>query len=194
MDDFRYEPPIDLLEIPRGSFDLNAGNTALEIQETFARFRPIEDAFVPWLATLPRKVAVSRPKPDRWSILENMRHLIFASELHFDHNLRGSKEPYLAIGLPPTGMQPNPKFAVSGTAQSVELDEAIAARAVIRDRIYAYVAQLTDEQLNVKLKGQLKPPWVYLSTVLGHELHHLTECQRIAAQLLKQREKSRNAR
>lgn len=64
-----------------------------------------------------------RPRTGRWSVVENVRHLIFAEQLHLGRLLEGGPQ-WCALGLPPPGLQP--RFPMVGTPTG-SVDEVIAA-------------------------------------------------------------------
>jgi hypothetical protein len=65
----------------------------------------------------------ARPPNGDWSIIENVRHLLFAERLHLGGFVPGKVE-WSPLGI--TGMKAK-KFAVVGTAERPTLDEVLAA-------------------------------------------------------------------
>ncbi len=58
--------------------------------------------------------------PGKWSVVENVRHLLFAEQAHLGRFLPGGPQ-WSALGLPPTGMQRQERFrAMAGAAPSLE--------------------------------------------------------------------------
>jgi hypothetical protein len=51
-----------------------------------------------------------RPPDGKWSIVENLCHLLFAEQLHLGRYL-ADPPPWSPLGLPPTGMQAQARFA-----------------------------------------------------------------------------------
>lgn len=52
---------------------------------------------------------VERPPSGKWSVVENLCHLLFAEQLHLGRYLP-SPPPWHPFGLPPTGMQAQARF------------------------------------------------------------------------------------
>lgn len=81
------------------------------------------DALCALLRSADASALPRRPAVDGWSVIENVRHLVYAEELHFRRVLpRGS--PWTPLGLP-TGGRPNRRGV--GTHASEDLDEVLAA-------------------------------------------------------------------
>jgi hypothetical protein len=87
------------------------------------------------LAGLPDVSAATRPRTDTWSVVENLRHLLAAEELHLGQFVPGPRA-YSAIGLPPAGLRKRPEFAGLHEAASPSIPEVMeeweAAHATIR--------------------------------------------------------------
>ncbi len=73
------------------------------------------------------KALAKRPPSGAWSALENVRHLLFAEQLHFGRLLKG-KTDFSPLGM--TGMRAK-QFAPVGTANP-RLEEVLAAWDEIR--------------------------------------------------------------
>lgn len=65
-------------------------------------------------------VLAERPPNGKWSIIENVRHLLFAEQAHLGRFLPGGPQ-WSPLALPPTGMQRQERFrAMARAAPSVE--------------------------------------------------------------------------
>lgn len=51
---------------------------------------------------------VERPPSGKWSVVENLCHLLFAEQLHLGRHLP-DPPPWHPFGVPPTGMQLPPR-------------------------------------------------------------------------------------
>jgi len=69
-----------------------------------------------------------RPPNGKWSVVENLCHLLFAEQLHLGRYL-SSPPPWNAFGLPPTGMQKQARFMGLGVVppNAAEVFDAWAA-------------------------------------------------------------------
>ncbi|MCA9830393.1 MAG: DinB family protein [Dehalococcoidia bacterium] len=76
-----------------------------------------------------------RPPNGTWSVLENVRHLLFAEQSHLGRFRAGGRE-WSPLGLPPTGMQGQRQLQVMAgtpTASVAEVMDAwVVAHASIR--------------------------------------------------------------
>lgn len=62
-----------------------------------------------------------RPPSGKWSVVENLCHLLFAEQLHLGRHL-SSQPPWSTFGLPPTGMQAQARFSGLGAAPASAAD------------------------------------------------------------------------
>lgn len=61
-----------------------------------------------------------RTPAGKWSVAENVRHLLFAEQAHLGRLLPGGPQ-WSTLGLPPTGMQRQERFrAMASAAPSIE--------------------------------------------------------------------------
>ncbi|MGD9932349.1 MAG: DinB family protein [Dehalococcoidia bacterium] len=90
------------------------------------------------LAGRDEPLLAERPPSGKWSVLENVRHLLFAEQSHLGRFQPGGRT-WSPLGLPPTGMQGNRRLRGVGEAvpESVTevLDAWAAAHAAIRPGI-----------------------------------------------------------
>jgi uncharacterized damage-inducible protein DinB len=81
-----------------------------------------------------------RPPNGGWSVVEHVRHLLFAEQSHLG---RGGpmKRPWSALALPPHNMQPARQFAALDMARTYEAAEVLevweAEHAAIRELLEA---------------------------------------------------------
>jgi hypothetical protein len=85
-----------------------------------------------------------------WSPVENVRHLLFAEQLHFSE-LLPEKQPWIAQGLAPHFLANEPPFKTVGTQPTTDLAEVLRAW----DGIHASVATLASSSCDEKLAQAL---------------------------------------
>jgi len=94
-----------------------------------------------------------RPRSGEWSAVENVRHLLFAEQLHLGQFVaEGSK--FSELGLTPDFFREMPQFADVGTQPSDDLDEVLAAW----DAIHAPTREAVlsaGQDVHEKLEGNL---------------------------------------
>lgn len=68
----------------------------------------------------------TRPANGNWSVLENIRHLLFAEEAHLGRFVPGGPS-FSPLGLPPPGMQGRARVRPAGTAETLLLADVLDA-------------------------------------------------------------------
>lgn len=71
-------------------------------------------------------VLAERPPNGKWSVIENVRHLLFAEQAHLGRFIPGGTH-MSAYGLPPSGMKGNRRVGAAGTAVPASVAEVFEA-------------------------------------------------------------------
>ncbi len=85
-----------------------------------------------------------RPTKGNWSIIENVRHLLFAEQLHLGQFLREPSD-FSALGM--TGMTAN-KFARVGTASTTSVDVVFNEWDAVHRRVRAGLRSATGAEVD----------------------------------------------
>ena len=67
----------------------------------------------------------ARPPNGAWSVVENLRHLVFAEQAHLGH-LLPAPPAFSPLSLPPPGMMGSKRVGLAGTVQSEDAAEVMA--------------------------------------------------------------------
>lgn len=129
---------------------------------------------------------VLRPDPDNWSVLENLRHLIFAEDLYLNRWLLQNDEPWCKLGLRPAFLADDPRYAEVGSQPCEDLDPLLAAWDAIHTRMMAYVASVPAEELRrdtSKIDFGQGTVGRVLQTLASHDLEHIRQAQAALARL-----------
>lgn len=116
----------------------------------------------------------ARPANGAWSVVENLRHLLFAEQAHLGGFAR-TRPDFSALGLPPPGMMRSKRVGLAGTDQSATADEVIAAW----------------DAAHAELKAQLPVDNPALEARIEKHLRHLRLHVGIIERLLRQADKRR---
>jgi hypothetical protein len=125
-----------------------------QIDEARARLREL-------LRSADGAQVVTRPASGDWSAIENVRHLIFAEQLHLGRFVPG-RPAWSPAGLAPHFLAPEAAFRDVGTAPTTDLDELFD----IWDTLHAPMREVVateNERLSEALRGNLQ----HLSFHLG---------------------------
>ena len=140
-----------------------------EIEADQARLREV-------LAGLDEPSAVARPRPETWSIIENLRHLLCAEQMHLGAFVPG-KQVYSPLGLPPPGLRTRAEFR--------GLDEV--ATPTIKDVFDEW--EKAHGTIRPYLQGEGEKLQRALWKNRRHLRNHAAEIQRLSRRLAKRRGK-----
>lgn len=115
------------------------------------------------------------PPNGAWSVVENLRHLLFAEQAHIGH-LLPTPPAFSALGLPPPGMMGNKRVGVAGTEPTTDAFKVLAEW----DAAHAAVAP------------QLPTPDPKFEVRLGKHIKHLRLHLGIIERLLRQADKAKS--
>jgi uncharacterized damage-inducible protein DinB len=121
---------------------------------------------------LPEAVRHERVE-EEWSLVETLRHLVFAIDVWIGRMIRGEELPFHPGGLPPTDY-PDAGAAELGIdlAARPSYDEAAAMHAERRAQVRRVVEAVTDVELDEIRTAVPAPAW-------GEEAHSVRECLRV---------------
>jgi hypothetical protein len=81
-----------------------------------------------------------RPPTGKWSVVENVRHLLFAEELHLGRFVPGERE-WSPLGLPPHGMQTPQRLRIFDVNATPDLDDVLEAWRIAHARIRPHLVE-----------------------------------------------------
>jgi uncharacterized damage-inducible protein DinB len=126
----------------------------------------------------------ARPAVDKWSALEQVRHLLFAEDLYLNRWILRNDEPWNPLGLLPDFLARHPGYAAVGSQASDDLEAILAAWQAIHARTQAFLADLTPEKLRRDTSdvdfGQGTVGRV-LQGMAQHDLHHIRRAEELIA-------------
>jgi hypothetical protein len=95
-----------------------------------------------------------RPASGEWSVVENVRHLLFAEQLHLGKHIP-NRPAWSATGLTPHFFAEMPAFREVGTKPTSDLDEVLAEWDAIHAPLASVVGSPSDD-LVTSLQGNLQ--------------------------------------
>ncbi len=147
----------------------SVGQVMARLDDLRARFRQTLYAADPACLT-------ARPRPDKWSALEHLRHLVFAEDMYLNRWILRNDRPWTGLGLLSSFLADHPAFAGAGSRPSENLDEIWAAWDDIHTGMQAFLADLTADALRRDTSdvdfGQRTVGGVLQGMAL-HDLHHI---------------------
>ena len=128
----------------------------------------------------------TRPDPDQWSVVELLRHLIFAEDLYLNRWLLQNNEPWCKLGLLPAFLADDSHYADVGSQPAEDIETLLAAWEAIHTRMMAFVARVTTEELQRSTSqidfGQGTAGKI-LQGLAMHDLEHIRQAEAVMAKL-----------
>jgi len=146
----------------------------------------VRSGFAAFLRGTDPAMLVTRPDPDHWSLVEHLRHLIFAEDLYLNRWLLQNNEPWCKLGLRPAFLADNPDYVEVGSQPSENVEILLAAWEAIHSRMMAYVATVPAEELRrdtSKIDFGQGTVGRVLQTLALHDLEHIRQAEAAVATL-----------
>ena len=127
---------------------------------------------------------VVRPKSKRWSVLEHLRHLVFAEDLYINRWILRNDTPFSALGHLPAFLRGRPGFQVVGTDPSSDLENIFGEWTRIHELTISFVTEATSADMKRNTSdidfGQGNVGHV-LQGMAKHDLHHTLKIEEAIA-------------
>jgi hypothetical protein len=117
------------------------------VRAVMKRLDALRSGFCDILRSTEAGLLTTRPSPDQWSVVEIVRHLVFAEELYLNHWILGNDQPWSRLGLLPTFLARDPEYAEVGSEPTDDLESVLHAWEAIHQTTQAYVAAVSARQL-----------------------------------------------
>jgi hypothetical protein len=134
--------------IPRNAEDRMKSSDAGADLDTaaglLAQIEAEQDRLRDLLAARDPSLLARRPANGNWSVVENLRHLLFAEQLHLGR-LLPEPPPFSPFGLTPDGLRDKPQLRPAGTRPSTDASEVLQAWAAAHAAIRRHLAADTPE-------------------------------------------------
>ena len=95
-----------------------------------------------------------RPPSGKWSVVENVRHLVFAEQSHFSRFVPGGPT-WSPFGLPPDGMRDQKRFQEMVGTDASSVTDVLEAWAAVHAAIRPYLEN-EDERIAMALDRNLR--------------------------------------
>ncbi len=141
------------------------------------------DLFQLLRSTAIEKLVISA-ESKRWSVLEHLRHLVFAEDLYINRWILRNDTPFSALGHLPAFLRGRPGFDIVGTDPSNDLEIILGEWRRIHELTISFVTEATSADLKRNTSdidfGQGNVGNV-LQGMAKHELHHILRIEEAIA-------------
>jgi hypothetical protein len=156
------------------------------VRAVMKRLNAVRSGFCDMLRSTEAGLLTTRPSPDQWSVIEIVRHLVFAEELYLNRWILGNDEPWSRLGLLPAFLARDPTYAEVGSEPTHDLESVLDAWEAIHRRMQAYIAGVTAGQLQRDTSeldfGQGTVGHI-LQGLAQHDLMHIRQAEGVIAKL-----------
>jgi hypothetical protein len=129
------------------SQDLSAAELLDQLEAEQLRLRAV-------LSARERPAIVERPARGGWSVIENVRHLLFAEQLHLGRFVPGGQR-WSELGFTPETMRLQRKFELVESAPVPEIEEVLETWALVHAETRGFL-QDDSEQVRKELSRNLR--------------------------------------
>lgn len=147
-----------------------------EVRAVMERLDQVRERFREILRAADVDSLVTRPSADKWSALEQVRHLVFAEDLYLNRWILRNDQPWNRLGLLPAFLADDPGYADVGSQPTADLEAVLMAWEEVNARVRAFVADVTAGELRRDTSdvdfGQGTIGGV-LQGMAQHDLHHI---------------------
>jgi len=103
--------------------------------------------FCTFLRSTDPALLITKPAPDQWSALENVRHLVFAEDLYLNRWLLQNQKPMSKLGVLPSFLAGDAGYSEVGSQPTDDLATVLAAWEELHAQTWQFVGGLTSEEL-----------------------------------------------
>jgi uncharacterized damage-inducible protein DinB len=155
-----------------------------ESARVMAQLQSVRDRLYDHLESSNEEELVNRPSPNKWSVVEILRHLIFAEDLYLNRWILQNEEPWLQIGLLPDFWKNDPNLSDVGKKETTDLREILECWANLHEKTVEFSSSVTAEILRVDTgdvdcgRGTIG---ANLQQLADHDVHHIKQIEQILA-------------
>jgi hypothetical protein len=156
------------------------------VRAVLSRLCEVRAGFSAFLRGADPALLSTRPDPENWSAIENLRHLIFAEDLYLNRWILQNDEPWCKLGLRPAFLADDPRYADVGSQSSEDIETLLAAWEAIHTRMMSFVATVSAEELHrdtSKIDFGQGIVGRVLQTLARHDLEHIRQAEAAVAKL-----------
>jgi hypothetical protein len=154
----------------------NPENVRLVMQ----RLDEFREGFRRTLMAVEPALLVNRPAPEEWSVVEIVRHLLYAEDLFLNRRILGNAEPWNPMGLLPDILTKDPAYAGVGSKPVEDILVLLDAWQAIHARMHAFVDSVTEEVLRRPLRDLAYGHGTVGDVLQGmphHDLDHIRQAE-----------------
>ena len=150
------------------------------VKEVMSRLQVVRDLAYEELKKATTDQLTYRPKPEKWSAIEQLRHLIFAEDLYLNRWILQNNRPWTQVGLLPDFWKNNNQFSEVGKEPSEDLSHILSAWSNLHEDTNNFVTGVSSEMLKKDTSdvdcGQ-GTVGAILQQLANHDFWHLNKLQ-----------------
>jgi hypothetical protein len=150
------------------------------VRSVMQRLDEVRKSFCQMLLAADPLLLSTRPSPQEWSVVEIVRHLLYAEDLYLNRRILGNQVPWNPMGLLPDFVKGDPAYAGVGSQPKEDIRELLEAWEGIHAQTMDFVNSATAERLREPIRdlgyGEGKAGDV-LNGMAHHDLEHIRQAE-----------------
>jgi hypothetical protein len=184
--DLLIEAELDRRDPERVRLRMEDPHDPASVQVLMDRLDELRAGFCNLLRSTEPRILTAQPGPERWSVIENLRHLVFAEDLYLNRWILRNDQPWNPVGLIPNFLKDDPAYDGVGGEPTEDLEAILAAWEEIHAQMKEVSGLLTAEELRQDTSdtdfGQGTVGGV-LQGLARHDLSHIRDVEKLIREL-----------
>jgi hypothetical protein len=184
--DLLIEAELDRRDPERVRLRMDDPHDLESVKVMMDRLDELRAGFYDLLRSTEPRILTAQPGPDCWSVIEILRHLIFAEDLYLNRWILRNDQPWNPVGLLPTFIQDDPVYDGVGGEPTEDLEFILSAWDEIHAQMREVSARLTPDELRKDTSdtdfGQGTVGGI-LQGLARHDLSHIRDVEKLIREL-----------
>lgn len=117
------------------------------VREVMSHLQVVRDNAYEALRQATPEQLTFHPAPGKWSVIEHLRHLVFAEDLYLNRWILRNNSPWIQIGLLPDFWKNDQKFSDVGKDPTEDLPRILSAWSALHEETNSFAANVTGKIL-----------------------------------------------
>jgi hypothetical protein len=151
------------------------------VRHVMQRLDEVRNDFRKTLLSISPALLTIRPSPGEWSVVEVVRHLLYAEDLFLNRRILGNAEPWNPMGLLPDILTKDPAYVGVGSQPTEDIVKILEDWETIHAHMHTFVASVTEDVLRRPLRDLAYGHGTVGDVLQGmphHNLDHIRQAEK----------------